>query len=284
MGLEPSAEFPSPEAAVDVMGRLLDEGKAQEALAFVDPIAAQFPDSPVAQHLCGLVCERTYIELTALGKAADFNLYRQAEHFYRRAAALETDEGAQNVHRERLYAAVFVIGTQQSDPERLREAYDLALELADTSEEVTIREKYGREAAIVATAMARVSRQDADWRRAERLFSESKAPFDERETYFFHYYQGLVARELGQRLEDEARLASAADRFRRASSIQTSRGVDYLLADCLIQLSSPNPEDLSDMDRIVAELMAANPDDPLVASLKKRYELRKRLLEGETDA
>ena len=270
------ADFQTPEELVKYVEHLLEQGGIDDALEAVENVDERFPDNALAQHVAGLVHERSYIELNARGESPELGLYERAEHHYRRALAL--DEQDELLHLERLYACLFVLGTQRNDADRLREAQQTALRLLNT-EDGEVEAIYSRESAIVTAALARATREQDEWDRAEQLFDEAVDPVSGREVFFFYYYRGLTTREIAQRGQDQERFRKAAHYFNKAASQGSSRAIEFLMADCLVQIEEPAKEEQRAAERLVASLMDVNPKDPLIESLHKRWEIRKKLLE-----
>jgi tetratricopeptide (TPR) repeat protein len=267
-----STPFESTEALVQAVQGYLNQqqlAEAQEAIACVDE---DFADDPLALHLAGLVWERTYLEMAARGERPGLELYERAESYYRRAMAADPDNA--EIHCERLFACLFVLGTQRNDPNRMQEGLELAMSLAQQSEDPELSAIFDREAAILATGLARLSQEPADWDLANALFDKAVEPAAEREIYFFHLYRGMVKREAAQRTGDGEALNQAIASFRRSWGIESTRGLQYLLADALLQLDDPGPSDLRDAGELVTALTRDAEDDVLVQALKRRYELR----------
>ncbi|MCB2157030.1 hypothetical protein KQI84_19295 [bacterium] len=272
-----SHPFQTPEELVKFIETRLERGELDAAIESVADVDSRFPDSALAHHVAGLVHERAYIEWNARGETPELSLYEEAERQYR--IALELEEHDEFLHLERLYACLFVLGTQHNDADRLREAQAAALRLLDT-EDREIEAIYSRESAIVTAALARTANDPAEWDRAEQLFNEAIEPVSGREVFFFYYYRGLTTRELAQREQDQERFRKAAGYFRQAGAQGTNRALEFLMADCLVQLEEPTKEEQQGAENLVGVLMDINPADPLIESLHKRWEIRKKLLEG----
>lgn len=267
-------EFATAEELVAYVEGCLGEGDHDAAQKAVSLVGEQHPDSPLAQHLAGLVWERAYLDQNAAGQKPPLELYRKAEHHYRRACELDPD--TPGMHMVRLQTCLFVLGTQWRDVERLREATGLALQIRDFMEG-TESAFFGRQAAVCAGALANITHEQEDYDRAEEYFDDAEMPQDDREDYFFHHFRGMLKRMIGQREQDPARLRQAIESFVRARATTGSvRGMEYLLADCLVQLDDPDAEEVRLMDETVRGLTGV--DDRLVASLRERWRLRHKLL------
>lgn len=272
--------MPLPDAStsselVAVVQQLLNERRFDDAIACIDLVDEGFADDPVAQHLAGLVWERTWMERTAEGLRPPLDHYAFAAERYRRAAELDAPNRA--LHVERLFACVFVLGTQRNDPEMLREALGLADELAAEAEG-DARQAILREAAVAATGLARATRSAEDWTEAERRHDAVEQPPPGRETFFFHYYRGMAKREAAALRTDEFALREAVAAFRRAREVDTNPALEYLLADCLVQLQEPSEAELDEARDLVAGLASRNAGDKLVRGLSERLALRAKLM------
>lgn len=270
-------KFESSEDLARKVQELLDARDFDGALALVKSVDDDFPDDPLAHHLAGLVWERTYIEGSAEGAPPPLTHYEKAEHHYRRAMKLDAANSA--LHAERLYACLFILGTQFGSLARLQEA----LGLADTMSAELGPEgnnAYEREAVIVASAIARHTQKGEDWEEASRRFDLVAPPEGGgREAYFFHHYRGLVKRELARSQDRQDFLLEAIESLRAALELHPSRGIEYLLADCLAQLQKPSRRDVLEMMELAAKLEAGSPADVLVRGLAERCRLRARSFE-----
>ena len=251
--------------------RLVAANDLDEALAAVAYVEEDFCDDPRARHLAGLVWERVFLEAQARGEVGSLDLYENAERHYR--AAMHCDPDQSDAHAERLFACLFVLGTQRADRDRLLEGLELGLRLRDGAEGET-RLIIQRETAVIASARARLTDDPADWQLAETLFDDSDEPLITREQFFFYFYRGLVKRALASSDPTRPRLFEAVASFRAAGSVARSRLVDFHLADCLLQNDSLNDSERADLDRAVADLTRATPDSPDVAAVRRRYEAR----------
>lgn len=265
--------FATSEELLAEVQRLVAANDLDEAMAAVAGVEDQFPDDPLARHLAGLVWERVFLEAQARGEAGSLDLYENAERHYR--AAMGWDGDNSEAHAERLFACLFVLGTQRADRERLLEGLELGLRLRDGAEGET-QAILQRETAVIASARARLTDDPADWQLADTLFGQAEEPLITREQFFFYFYRGLVKRALAadDAANRDANLAAAIASLRAAGSVAQSRLVDYHLADCLLQVDSLNDSERADLARAVADLTRATPDSPDVAALKRRYEAR----------
>lgn len=263
--------FATSQELLNEVQRLVAANDLDEAVAAVAHVEEDFCDDALARHLAGLVWERVFLEAQARGEAGSLELYENAERHYR--AAMHCDPDQSDAHAERLFACLFVLGTQRADRERLLEGVELGLRLRDGAEGET-RTILQRETAVIASARARLTDDPADWQLAEALFDDAEEPLISREQFFFYFYRGLVKRALAAREPDTPRLFQALASFRAAGSVAQSRLVDFHLADCLLQLESPNDSERADLQRAVADLTRATPDSPDVSVLKRRYEAR----------
>lgn len=272
MGTDPRRFATSEELLAEVQ-RLVAANELDEALAAVAHVEEDFCDDPLARHLAGLVWERVFLEAQARGEVGSLDLYENAEHHYR--AALRCDPDNSETHAERLFACLFVLGTQRGDRERLLEGLELGLRLRDGAEGDT-RAILQRETAVIASAHARLTDEPADWQLADTLFGDCEEPPLTREQFFFHFYRGLVKRALAG-LEPTHRaeqLALAVASFRAAGSVARSRLVDYHLADTLLLAEDLNDSERADLARAVADLTRTAPESPDVTGLQRRYEAR----------
>lgn len=266
----------TPEALTKHVETLLQERKIDDAVAAVSIVEEKFPDSAVALHLAGVVFERAYLELNAEGQSPSLVYYEKAEQYFRKA--LELDPEHMLMHSERLYTCLFVVGTQKGDLAKLQESYEIANVLSQSDEEL-IAENYKHEKAIIRSGIARITGDVKDWLKAEEEFEELECPNSGREKYFFCYYKGMVKRTLSDLHEDQGLLIEAIHAFRGAMAESRIRTVEYLLADCLIQLEQPDPVDQSEMKEYVLSLTNRFPNDPLITKLFERWQVRLRLLE-----
>ena len=209
--------FNTAEELVAFVQQLLQERKMEEAAACVENVDEKFTENAIAQHLAGLVHERTYLEEAARGQSPPLDLYSRAERHYRKA--FEVDPANAGVHGPRLYTALFVLGTQTADVKRLDDARRLAGHLKESTDP-QVKDIYSREEAIATTALARATGEEEDWRAAEKLFDQLKAPESGREAFFFHFYRGMTKRERGQSQTDEQALREAIRSFRHARAEQ----------------------------------------------------------------
>jgi tetratricopeptide (TPR) repeat protein len=267
-----SPRFETTEDLVRTVQGYLNHQQFDEAQEAITVVESDFAHDPLALHLAGLVWERTYLEQSAQGIHPDLELYERAEGYYRRA--VDADPENAEVHGERLFACLFVIGTQRNDPGRMHEGLEIAMKLRDATDDPELAGIYERESAILATGLARLSQDPKDWDLADSLFGKAPEPSAERELYFFHLYRGMVKREVAQRTGDPGALDEAVRSFRRSWSIDTSRGLQYLLADCLLQLDEPGPADLRDAGELVMALTQDSEDDLLLQGLRRRYDIR----------
>jgi len=259
---------------------LLHNRQVNEAIEKVSVIDEEFPDNPLAMHLAGIVWERTYLELNAQGQNPSLIYYEKAEQYFRKA--LQLDPSNFGLHGERLYACLFVLGTQKDDLDRLRESYHIADVLSQSPEEM-IAQNYKHEKAIIASGIARLTQLKDDWEAADSEFEDLECPDQGRERYFFCYYRALVKRALADILQDQNYLIEAIDSFRKAIAESRIRTIEYLLADCLLLLEKPDPIDQSEMKEYVNSLLERYPHDPLVEKLGQRYHMRLKLLENNYD-
>lgn len=277
--MDPASIRTSAELVAHVQ-RLLDERRFDEAIACETVVDERFADDAVAQHLIGLVWERTWLERTAEGLRPPLDHHAFAAERYRRAA--ELDDANRLLHVERLFACLFVLGTQRSDAGTLREALALADELAAAAEGPA-REAILRESAVAASGLARVTRAADDWLEAERRHDAATEPPPGRETFFFHYYRGMAKREAAAIRSSEQALREAVAAFLRAREADTNAALEYLLADCLLQLQEPSAAEIDLADELVAGLLARSPDDRLAKALAERHAARLRLLDGNSE-
>jgi tetratricopeptide (TPR) repeat protein len=277
-----ASDFATPEELLAFVQERLRDRDLDAAARAVADVPTCFPESPLAHHIEGFVWEQMYLERRALGEPASLDLYEGAEKAYRRALACAGAD-TRETHLERLFACLFVLGTQLEDSDRLDEALRVARERADAAEGA-VREACLRDCATVATAIARKSQDLADWERARTLFEATDEPTEAREALFYQYYRGLTARALGQANADQQTLRQAVGAFRAARAHGSVPGLDYLLADCLLQLQEPTAAEVLEMKALVPELVASRPGDRLLAILGQRWRARQELLEGEGHA
>ncbi len=273
--------FSSAEELAHYVQTMLGMREFDKAISAIQNVDSEFPDDPIVQHLAGLVWERTYLERNAEDKAPGLDLYESAERHYRRALELDPDQ--RPLHGERLFTCLFVLGTQNNDQPRLEEALALALELAQ-NDDPTLAETYKREAAIVLTAIARISQDPKDWDRANEQFDSIAEPESDREAYFFLFYRGMVKRAVAHRLADQQAFADAVSSLGKARRVQSNRGLDYLLADCLVEIKNPSQHQIDLLQECLGELQSGNPDDKFVETLLKRWQLRQQLLDSEKNS
>ncbi len=270
-------EVETPEQLVAVLQKLLEQRRFDTATDLVRDVNERFPESPVAHHAAGLAWERTWIESRAEGGNPPLSHYEKAEAHYRRA--MDLDSKNRLMHGERLFACVFVMGTQGSDTNRLREAVKLADKLGAELPE-TKRESLQRDAATAASALARVTRSEEDWADVAQRFDELRIPEDGgREAYFHHHYHGMARRELARLHDSQSLLQEAIDSFRQALALSNAPALEYLLADCLLQLQNPVEAELNEARELVAGLREKNPKDPLVEGVTRRLALRTQMQE-----
>ncbi|MBX3730660.1 MAG: hypothetical protein KF858_15900 [Candidatus Sumerlaeia bacterium] len=277
-----ASDFATPEELLAFVQERLHDRDLDAAGRAVADVPTCFPDSPLANHIEGFVWEQTYLEQRALGEPASLELYERAEAGYRRALACAGDD-TRETHLERLFACLFVLGTQYEDRARLDEALRVASERA-ASTDGAVREGCQRDCATVATAIARKSQDLADWDRARASFAATREPAEAREALFYHYYRGLTSRALGQAHADQATLREAVGAFQAARAHGSVPGLDYLLADCLLQLQEPTAAEVLEMKSLVPELVASRPGDKLLGILAQRWHARQELLKGEGHA
>ncbi|MBI5155164.1 hypothetical protein HZA57_08000 [Candidatus Poribacteria bacterium] len=268
------AAFASLEEFALYLQERFGEGDLAAALDAASRAEELFPGDAEALHLAGLARERCFLELQARGEGGYLELYRQAEHCYRRA--IELDPGEWAMHAERLYGCLFVLGSQSGLAELLREAREIAGNLASEAGELGSR--FRNEVPIVSSAIARVTQDAGDWHAAAHEFDAAPAPEGDREACFYHQYRGIALREIAQRQPSDESFRRAIASLEKASLLQDSRGLCYMLADCLVQLADPTGNEVAAMNRLVGELRDSGATDPLVDSLVKRWELRKKLL------
>ncbi len=125
---------------------------------------------------------------------------------------MHCDPDQSDAHAERLFACLFVLGTQRADRDRLLEGLELGLRLRDGAEGET-RLIIQRETAVIASARARLTDDPADWQLAETLFDDSDEPLITREQFFFYFYRGLVKRALASSDPTRPRLFEAVASF-----------------------------------------------------------------------
>lgn len=268
----------TPDEFVVAMQRRLEDRDFEAAKDLARRAAEWFPDHPAAQHAAGLAWERAAVERAALGHGPAIDHYRAALGHYRRAA--DCEGGDPRLHLERVYACLFVLGSAERSRSLLDEAHALAERLADTPD-AEERARYLREVAILRTAIARESGEPADWRLAAGLFAQAEEPDPGPEAYFYFFYRGMAERQAGQEAGDEEQLRSAARCLVRALESHATRGVQYLAADCLLQLGDPTGAEITLTRALVDGLQASSPTDPLVEGLARRWELRRREFFGE---
>lgn len=270
----------TPAELVAAIARLLEDGAMAEAVDLADEAAAEHPASAIVQHAAGLAHERRFLERQASGEPADLRDIEDAAEAYRRAADAEPEAFE---HQERLFACLFILATQREDLALLGEVEDLADTLQNSDAPEARRDAFSREAAIAGAARARITQQEADWKRAEHLFLLAADPPDGREAFFFHYYEGIVLHRLGTMLADPGRLRRAARAFHFTVLDQPRPALKFLLADCLLQLPDP-----SDAEKDAAKALAQDlgvdqaapgdpPADPLLASLAERWSVYRKI-------
>ncbi|MDK2970300.1 MAG: hypothetical protein PWP23_55 [Candidatus Sumerlaeota bacterium] len=275
-----TSDFKTPEELLGFVQVCLEERNLEAAAQAVGDVRTQFAASALALHIAGFVWEQTFLEKRALGEEPGLELYERAESLYREALE-HCREDTIDVHLERLFACLFVLGTQREDVGRLREALAVAERRAarETCEGLAACR---RDQATVATAIARATQDPDDWEKAHQCFERAEEPPEGRDALFFHYYRGITRKALGERANDQALLEDAVRSFQAARRHGSVRGLDYLLADCLVQLQNPAAADVLEMKALLPLVLEnANPADPLVRSLAARWEVRKRILKDE---
>ena len=235
--------FPSPDALVAAIQQAINRAQPAEAVALARGVEQAFPQSAAAHHAAGLAHEHHFLDQQAAGERPATDAMEAALALYRRAAALQPD----------------------------------ALSLADRVGEEQPRGEFLRAAGVAASNRARLTRRDEDWTRAEQLLLAAPAPGPGREAFFHDYYLGVALREAGQRASDPDRLRRAARHLTAALMDQRTPALVYLLVDCLLQLPDPHPHELEALSRLVPDLAAAAPEDPLAAGAAKRWEVFRQL-------
>lgn len=275
-----ASDFQQPEQFVAAVKACLDERRFDEAIRLAGLVDDVFPRNPLAQHAAGLAYEQTFLEERATGSVPSLDYYARAEHHYRQALGHAAPELADE-HAERLYSCLFVLGSQLGDKDRLEEARRMASAFAQNAPGEALRNRYKRELAVVWTGIARITQDLADWERAEAEWEQAPEGTTDQDVFFGNYYRGLAKRAIGQADGNQDLLSKAAACFREALDLDYSRGLEYLLADCLLQLHDPSFAEVLEMKELVPRLVESNPGDRLLQSLGRRWEKRREILERD---
>ncbi|MEO8377255.1 MAG: hypothetical protein ABI579_06260, partial [Candidatus Sumerlaeota bacterium] len=95
------------------------------------------------------------------------------------------------------------------------------------------------------------------------------------------FFRGLCLREIAERNESRVEHRAAAQSFLRALEVGGFETEGrYFAADSLLSLDDLSSDELTQAEKLVAELSALPRQDFLMDTLKQRLDLRKKLMEG----
>lgn len=271
--------FQTPEEYVAAVEQSIAAPDLDLAIRIAREGAEYFPTNPLALHAAGLAHERAAIDQSASTGAPPGDDIDNAAEYYAAALDHACSEGT-DMHRERLFSCLFIAAARDDNPDTMGEALFHARILADAPDPA-LAARYARELAVASSAIARMTGKDDDWRAAALAFQDAPEPEDERELAFFHLYRGLATKRVGELDQSDDALRSAAMSFTRSLKLDPKPSLEYLLADCLVQVQAPSPDEREAAGKLVEHLRAGSAGDPLVRGLAERWRLRQQLLGGE---
>lgn len=282
-----ASDFGSVEELVGAVEACVDAEDFDGALRCISGVEETFPDDALAHHAAGLVHERRFFLRKARGGHPTLEWCERAAECYRRARRLDPSAA---LHAERLYAVLFVLGTQTQGAKGLPyllEAHDLAVCLVEEAESASTRNQWRIEVAVVSTAIARLGEDREPWVTADRLFEACEEPEGGREAFFFHFYRGLARRnvlsfEAGKKGSgiDPARVRVAVRSLSFAIEEAKSTALAFLLADSLLMLDDLDESERARLEELMEYIEREASNDALIRTIKKRYQARRQLLDG----